>query len=175
MFPGKRCDVQIAVNADMGYGAVLASGAEADGALFMGLQLAATWKALFWSAVELQMAFSSYEAPGQGTGILAPVLFIGSRPGFALRLGAEGRHHIVLSTGLGWGEVYHHEVNQEHAADGLLLSPALRYTYAGIFGLEVQAFLPAYPGIVGPYPAAITVNVLGLPLAILVAFAQAMH
>jgi hypothetical protein len=163
----RPCEVSIwPINFTLGYGAVFTSHTT-DGGLFVGLQaVTLNYKHLFWNGLELLMALSTYRSPDQGSAINSPVMFAGTRPGFALRLGDKARHHIVLSAGLGWGEVYLRKNDPQHTADGLVISPALRYAYRGIFGLEVQAYLPAYSGIVGEYPVAITVNTVGLPLAV---------
>lgn len=168
----RPCDITLwPMNLSAGYGALVESG-DSKGAFFVGLQVVTlTWRHLFVNVGEIHLILSTicHDGPTNGDnrcGIVGD-FFVGSRPGVVWRLGHRGRHHLVLNTGLGWGTVGSDWNGRPGTASGLVISPAVRYAYLGVFGAEVQAFLPAYSGLGERYPAAITFNLVGFPMAVL--------
>ncbi len=88
--------------------------------------------------------------------------FIGPRAFYAAYLGDSGNHRFLFGGGAGWGSVGGGFGGRDSAGSGqAILAPSVAYEFLGLFGLEVAAMLPLN-NIGDHYPAAVTVNVLGL-------------
>lgn len=170
MLEMRYCDLFfVPINLSAGAGFVFDSEA-GRGAFFAGVDVGYfNYHALSWTAAEARVAL--YETcpngddscSGQGS------FFVGTRPGYAIALDRQRRHHVVFGAGLGWGQIGKGFRDRDPEAHGFVVSPSIRYAYRSAFGLDVHAFFPIYSGLGERYPMAISLTVTGVPTLILAA------
>ncbi|TNE52442.1 MAG: hypothetical protein EP343_00245 [Deltaproteobacteria bacterium] len=168
----KECDVAILpVNVSAGTGVAL------DSKDTWGLFSASAevfilhWRYLSWTAAELRIAIytaCSDTNPEPPLGCFVSLdFFVGSRPGVTLHLDAKRKHQISFGLGVGWGSIGSGWGLRDGNGSGLVISPSVRYLFLNFLGLEVVALLPLYAAGAERFPALITFNLVGAPLALL--------